>query len=132
MTVHGDNSWRCALVLLLALAALPAARPVVAAACPAADMDALAWLDKMSRSMQLLSYHGVVTLQRGDEMQAMAVSHSVAGGLATERLTELTGQGAEVVRIDHPLDCVHPGHQLLRLGARLQSGDCGVAQYPMA
>jgi len=129
LTVYGDNDWRCALVLVLALAALPMARPVVAAACPAADMDALEWLDKMSRSMQQVSYHGVVTLQRGDEMQAMAVSHSVAGGLVTERLTELTGQGAEVVRIDHPLDCVHPGHQLLRLGGRLQAGDCGVAQY---
>jgi sigma-E factor negative regulatory protein RseB len=49
--------------------------------------------------------------------------------VANERLTELTGHGAEVVRVDHPLDCVHPGNQLLQLGAALQAGDCGVAQY---
>jgi sigma-E factor negative regulatory protein RseB len=127
--VHGGNTWRRALVLALAVVVLPAAARVVAAACPAADVEALAWLDKMSRSLQQVSYHGVVTFQRGDDMQAMEVSHSVTDGLVTERLTELTGQGAEVVRLDHPLECIHPGHRLLRLGAELQAGNCGVADY---
>lgn len=97
--------------------------------CPEADSEALAWLDKMSRSSQQVSYHGVVTFQRGEDMQAMEVSHTVANGLATERLTELTGQGAEVVRVDHPLECVHPGHLLLQIGSELQAGRCGVAEY---
>ncbi len=129
MTFQGGKIRRCVAAMLLGVLALPAAAPVSAAACPVADVDAMAWLERMSRSLQEVSYHGVVTLQRGDEMQAMAVSHSVADGLVTERITGLTGQGAEVVRTDHPLDCIHPGHQLLRLGVRLQAGDCGVAQY---
>lgn len=129
MTVHGCNTRRFALVLALAVAALPAATRAIAAACPEADVEALAWLDKMSRSLQGVSYHGVVTLQRGDEMQAMQLSHTVTDGLVTERLTELTGQGAEVVRINHPLECVHPGNRLLQVGAQLQAGDCGVARY---
>jgi len=101
-----------------------------AAACPEADTVALEWLDKMSRSMRQVSYQGVVTLQRGDEMQAMQVSHSVDHGNSSERLTILTGQGAQVVRGSHPLNCIHPGEQLLRLGAPRQQDHCGIAgQY---
>lgn len=113
----------------LAAAALLTAARVTATNCPAGDAEALAWLDKMSRGIQQVSYHGVVTFQRGDDLQAMQVSHSVANGVATERLTELTGQGAEVVRVNHPLECVHPGHHLLQIGDRLQAGECGVADY---
>lgn len=106
-----------------------AAAPGIAQTCPGADSSALAWLDKMSRSIHQVNYHGVVTFQRGDDMQVMQISHSVEDGVASERLTELTGQGAEVVRINHPLECIHPGHQLLRIGAELKAGRCGVAQY---
>ena len=129
MTVTDSFHWRY-LVLVPALVALTlTAARADAEACAAADADALAWLDKMSRSLQQVSYHGIVTFQRGDEIQAMQVSHYIEDGVANERLTELTGHGAEVVRVDHPLDCLHPGNQLLQLGAALQAGDCGVAQY---
>ena len=129
MTVKDSFRWRH-LVLLPALAALAlTAARAGAETCATADADALAWLDKMSRSLQEVSYHGIVTLQRGDEMQAMQVSHFIEDGVANERLTELTGQGAEVVRVNHPLDCVHPGNRLLQLGAAMQAGECGVAQY---
>lgn len=114
--------------LLLAVACL-ASGVAAAASCTGADAEALAWLDKMSRSVNQVSYHGVVTFQRGDDMQAMQISHSVTDGLVSERLIELTGQGAEVLRVDHPLECVHPGHRLLRIGAELQSGECGLASY---
>jgi sigma-E factor negative regulatory protein RseB len=76
-----------------------------------------------------VNYHGVVTLQRGDDMQVMQVSHSVEHGTSSEQLTRLTGQGAQVQRADHPLECIHPGHKLLRVGADLQAGRCGIAQY---
>ncbi len=114
---------------VLAVAALLSVARAGASGCPDADAQALAWLDKMSRSLNQVSYHGVVTFQRGDDMQAMQISHSVSDGLASERLVELTGQGAEVVRVNHPLECIHPGHRLLRLGAELQAGNCGIAQY---
>jgi sigma-E factor negative regulatory protein RseB len=82
----------------------------------------------MSRSINQVSYHGVVTLQRGGDMQVMQVSHAVDGDSTRERLTQLTGQGAQVVRPDHPLSCIHPGHRLLRVSAELQAGRCGIAE----
>lgn len=99
--------------------------------CPDVDREALEWLDRMSRSVHEVSYHGVVTYQRGDmDMQVMQVSHSVTGDTSSERLTQLTGQGAQIVRPEHPLDCVHPGHKLLRLSNQIDGGYCGVAaQY---
>jgi sigma-E factor negative regulatory protein RseB len=115
---------------LVAFLLLFVAAGAAAAACPEADTAALEWLDKMSRSMRQVSYQGVVTLQRGDEMQVMQVSHSVDHGSSSERLTELTGQGAQVERGPHPLNCIHPGDKLLRLDTLPQGDHCGIAaQY---
>lgn len=101
-----------------------------ASTCPGADSEAISWLDKMSRSVHQVSYHGVVTYQRGGEdMQVMQVSHSVENGTTSESMTQLTGQGAKVVRAQHPLECVHPGHKLLRLGDEIKVGNCGVAEH---
>jgi len=127
LIVKSSSIWRLVLLLPALAGIMLGSARASWAECPAADADALAWLDKMSRSLQQVSYHGVVTFQRGDEMQAMEVANTIVDGMATERLTELTGQGAEVVRVDHPLECVHPGHQLLQLGTSLKSGHCGVS-----
>ena len=105
------------LALLTAVSALMTATLARSATCPGADQEALAWLDKMSRSLHEVSYHGVVTLQRGEDLQVMQVSHAVEGESTSEQLTKLTGQGAQVERTDHPLHCVHPGHRLLQIGA---------------
>ena len=126
--LHSLLRHRCLHALLVTLSVTTAGM-ASAAVCPGADVAALSWLDKMSRSVRQVSYHGVVTLQRGDDMQVMQISHSVGEGTITERLTELTGQGAQVERADHPLECIHPGHKLLRLGADLQAGRCGIAQH---
>jgi sigma-E factor negative regulatory protein RseB len=96
--------------------------------CPEGDAVALQWLGKMSRSLQQISYQGVVTLQRGDEMQVMQITHSVDGEHIFERLTELTGQGAQVERSGHPLKCVHPGDRLLRLESLSPADRCGIAE----
>nr|WP_328799318.1 MucB/RseB C-terminal domain-containing protein [Sediminihaliea albiluteola] len=124
--VHLGRLVTASCLLLAAALSFPAA--ALADSCPAADSEALKWLDKMSRSTHG-AYHGVVTLQRGDEMQVMQISHSVSGDKASEQLTKLTGQGAQVVRADHPLNCVHTGHRLLQLGESLGTESCGVAQY---
>ena len=116
-------------VVLGCLGSLGVAVAVQAADCPGADPVALEWLDKMSRSSHEVNYNGVVTFQRGDNMQVMQVSHSVADGTASESMTQLTGQGAQVVRADHPLHCIHPGHRLLRIGSDLSAGDCGIAGH---
>lgn len=117
------------LARLLACIVALAAAPALGQGCPDADPEALRWLDKMSRSTQLTAYHGVVMLQRGEDMQVMQISHSVARDSSSETLTKLTGQGAQVVRQGHPLDCIHPGHRLLQLGASLEAGECGVATF---
>lgn len=92
--------------------------------------EALQWLDKMSRSLRQVSYQGVVTLQRGNDIQVMQLSHFVGRGFSSERMTELTGQGAQVERGGHALDCVHPGHQMLRIASLPESERCGLAaQY---
>ncbi|MCB1842600.1 MAG: MucB/RseB C-terminal domain-containing protein [Halioglobus sp.] len=114
--------------LVCAVVLLAVGTRALAEACPDADAAALAWLDKMSRSLHEVSYHGVITLQRGDDMQVIQVSHRVDDAAASETLTRLTGQGAQVDRTAHPLECVHPGHRLLRLGSELQAGHCGIAE----
>jgi sigma-E factor negative regulatory protein RseB len=102
----------------------------VAGTCQEANAEALAWLGKMSRSVHEVNYHGVVTFQRGnDDLQVMQVSHSVDNGTTSEKLTQLNGQGARVVRLAHPLECVHPGHKLLQVGEQLQGGHCGIAEH---
>ncbi len=114
--------------LLAAALMLPSL--ALASACPQADREAIHWLDKMSRSANEVSYHGVVTYQRGGEdMQVVQVAHSVGQGTTSEQLTQLTGQGAQVVREGHPLDCIHPGHKLLLLGEEFQQGRCGIAEH---
>lgn len=96
--------------------------------CPEGDAVALQWLDKMSRSLRQVSYQGVVALLRGDDMQVMQITHTVDEGHSFERLTELTGQGAQVERSAHPSQCVHPGDQLLRLESLSQADRCGIAE----
>lgn len=97
--------------------------------CPGAEAAALAWLGKMASSAQQQSYQGVVALQRGGDLQVMQVSRSIGEGASSESLTQLTGQGAQVERRGHPLNCVHPGHKLLSIGADLEAGRCDITNY---
>jgi sigma-E factor negative regulatory protein RseB len=119
------NFYRFYLVTLLSLLAATGA---IASVCSGTDAVALEWLEKMSKNMREVNYQGVVTLQRGDDMQVLQVSHFVDHGHSSERLTELTGQGAQVERGEHPLDCLHPGDKLLRLSQMLRDDRCGIAE----
>ena len=83
----------------------------------------------MSRSLRQANYHGVVTLQRDGDMQVMQVSQIVGDGSSSERLVELTGRGAQVERLSHPLDCIHPGDRLLRGEVLLPEKSCGIATH---
>lgn len=120
------RAWVIGCALLVASAW---ASGVSAQDCPGAEAAALAWLAKMSESAQQQSYRGVVALQRGGDLQVMQVSRRIGDGASFETLTQLTGQGAHVAREGHPLDCVHPGHQLLALGADLEAGQCDITRY---
>lgn len=111
------------------LASLMTAPPVFAAACSESDVEALGWLAKMTRSYREVAYQGVVTFQRGDDLQVMQIARSVESGQSHELLTRLTGQGVQVVRAGHPLDCTHPGQKLLQLGDQAPASGCGIAEY---
>ncbi len=101
------------------------------AECPAADREAMRWLDRMSHSLRETSYRGVFTYQHGGAVQAMRISHSVSGNMEREEITHLTGKDLRVVRTEHPLDCIHPGHKLVRLGSNFQGSgdDCGLSAH---
>jgi sigma-E factor negative regulatory protein RseB len=132
--INPRKKWLCLTRRLLAAALLVALSQTATAAGDAecgdteTNQEALKWLAKMSHSASEVSYQGVVTFQRGEDMQVMQVSHLVSDGAASEHLTQLTGQGAQVTRVEHPLECVHPGQKLLRLNEGLKAGNCGIAQ----
>ena len=65
---------------LLVFFALVTSTCVAAAVCPDTDPRALSLLDKMSRNIQQISYHGVATLQRDGDMQVLQLSHLVEQG----------------------------------------------------
>ncbi|MFK8041280.1 MucB/RseB C-terminal domain-containing protein [Congregibacter sp.] len=95
--------------------------------CDALDPSVAKLLQAMSSNAQQVNYSGVVTLQRGGDMQIMQLSHSVVNGQASEELSRLTGQDARVERSGHPTDCMHPGHQLLRAADVFGGSFCGLA-----
>ncbi len=97
--------------------------------CPETNADALGWLNRMSHSLRETSYKGVFTYQHGAAVQTLRISHSVKGNIESEQITRLTGKNVRVERTKHPLDCIHPGHKLVRLGDAYaaQRNNCGVA-----
>jgi sigma-E factor negative regulatory protein RseB len=81
----------------------------------AADVAPEALLDRMSHSLRELNYRGIFSFQRGDKMESLRISHAVIDGKEFERLVYMDGDKREIIRRGHNLDCVHPGHQLIRL-----------------
>jgi sigma-E factor negative regulatory protein RseB len=63
----------------------------------------------MANSAATLDFSGVVTLQRGADVQIVEISHGVTDGREDAVLARLTGQDILVRRVGHPVDCVHPG-----------------------
>lgn len=103
---------------------------VALADCASVDEEALGWLNRMSHSLRETSYRGVFTYQHGSAVQAMRISHSIQDDMEHEEITRLTGADAKVVRTEHPLDCIHPGHRLVRIGRLYgDTGNCGVARH---
>lgn len=95
--------------------------------CDALDPSVTRLLQAMSNNAQRVNYSGVVTLQRGGDMQIMELSHSVVNGEASEQISRLTGQDARVERSGHPTECLHPGHQLLRSADAFGGSFCGLS-----
>ncbi|MFT7288612.1 MAG: sigma-E factor negative regulatory protein RseB [Halieaceae bacterium] len=118
-----------ALLASVSLLAGLAAASEAAQICEDLDPEVQQTLQAMADSARRVNYSGVVTLQRGGDMQIMELSHRVDEHGTTEALARLTGQDARVQRLGHPADCQHPGHQLLRPGPSLESGVCSLSLY---
>lgn len=86
-----------------------------AATIPSNKNPALAWLDRFSRSMADLSYHGVLTYESGDHLESLRVTHGKVDGEPYERLEHLDGDRREVIRRGEQLTCIYLGQRLSRL-----------------
>lgn len=118
---------RAVLAVVLAVFVPGAAIAQASDACAALDPQVRRLLAALSSSARRINYHGVVTLQRGGDMQIMTLSHQVFDGQITAEFSRLTGQDARVFRYTHPMDYRHPGHQLLHSAAMPGEGLCAVA-----
>ncbi len=96
----------------------------VAAANPAPEQTAVGdksvpayWLKRMASGFREQDYDGILVANRGSDMRSMRIVHLVKDGREHERLQYLDGEPVEVIRANHPTDCVHAGGQLIMGGA---------------
>jgi sigma-E factor negative regulatory protein RseB len=80
----------------------------------AVELSPAELLDRMSHSFRELNYRGTFSFQRGDSMESLRMAHAVIDGQEYERLEYMDGDKREIIRRGHNLDCIHPGHQLVR------------------
>lgn len=71
-------------------------------------------LDRVHQSHRTLNYSGVITYQAEDRFHSYKLVHRVDGEDSVELLEPLDSKTPAPVKLDHPLGCVHPGHQLLK------------------
>lgn len=81
-----------------------------------AELSPRDYLSQMSHSFRELDYRGEFTYEYGSSMDTLHIVHVVRDGVEKERLLHLNGDSHEVVRDDHPVGCIHPGNQIMRLG----------------
>jgi sigma-E factor negative regulatory protein RseB len=78
-------------------------------------------LDRMSHSFRELNYQGSFSFEQGGSMQSLRIAHAVIDGEEYERLQYMDGDKREIIRRGHALNCVHPGHHLLRFYEQQQN-----------
>ena len=111
---------------LLAALALAAGSVQADERCAELEPRVRELLHAMSTNTQAFEYSGVITLQRGGDMQVMEISRRISGDTATQQLARLTGQDSRVMRVNHALSCLPPGQQLLRSEQAQIGGVCGL------
>ncbi len=72
---------------------------------PALAADAGAWMDRLAAAEQKQSYAGTFVYERNGSFSSHAVWQRVEGGRVQERLLQLDGPPAEVVRVDGQVQC---------------------------
>lgn len=127
-TLTTAGSVFCTLFVAAVFAQAPPAAKLAPVNCESLDPQVGALLKAMSSNAQRVDYSGVVTLQRGGDMQIMELSHRVVDGTATDDLARLTGQDARVERSAHATGCVHPGLRLLGAEGNFESTLCQLSR----
>jgi sigma-E factor negative regulatory protein RseB len=98
----------------------------VAGNASAVDPESL--LDAMSRNARSMDYQGVLTYERGQQLSSLRLIHAVIDGVEQERVVHLDGEHQEFLRQGHPVDCLHAGDHLLRLGPDSLQAIVGVSE----
>ena len=69
------------------------------------------WLQKMSDAVELLNYEGTLVYMRPGKTNMYRIYHRVADDDVTERLIEMDGMGAEIIRTNDEVICIFPKQQ---------------------
>ena len=102
------------LLTSLMLSNVVVAQPDQALSAAEHQLQSQHWLDRMSRSFRELNYRGTLSFQQGDRMTSLRIAHAVIDGEEYEFIEHMDGARRPVVRKGHSVDCVHPGHQMVR------------------
>ena len=76
----------------------------------AAD-DPHAWLDKMAEAVESLNYQGTLVYMRPGKAETFQLFHRVEGGVVTERVVAMDGDGAEISRTLDEVICIFPAEK---------------------
>jgi sigma-E factor negative regulatory protein RseB len=75
--------------------------------------DARDWLERMSRAVEDLNYHGTFVHVVGDSTETLRIIHRNEGGEVGERIMSLDGVGREIVRQQNRVQCVLPDRKVV-------------------
>lgn len=82
-----------------------------------------AWLNAMAEALDGQAYEGRLLYLRGDQLHTLEIRQAMLGETKYERVTQLDGQAAELIRIGAEVVSVGPQGQVTRLPA-------GSSTYP--
>ncbi len=77
-------------------------------AAVAQGMSAMDWIQKMSNSMQGLSYQGRFVYLQNNQLESMSIKHINNTQGVREKLLSLNGEAREILRDNNNLTCVWP------------------------
>ena len=78
------------------------------------------WLKKMNESVESLNYQGTLVYMRPGKAETFMVFHRVADNEVSERVVEMDGDGAEIVRTSEEVRCIFPRQRKVVVEQRRQ------------
>ncbi|HEY9150601.1 MAG TPA: MucB/RseB C-terminal domain-containing protein [Gammaproteobacteria bacterium] len=90
---------------------------LLSAGLPAAEDEALHWLDRMSQAVQQRNYVGTFVYLHNGRMETMRVVHRRDEDGERERLHSLTGVAREVLRDNEKVTCILPDRESVMVRA---------------